>query len=588
MKDLFSAAATAFLILSGLSSTFCLLKTFGRGVEEDDTSETEGDNNAMVSVLPTGNPEEDQTLIEDIHIQEAMMQVQELSKEERRRRNENLILSLRTLKANLRGAYIWMKSNLHPSTCKTILEDHDHKASCLEKRLSRRAKTTKKEKVNSFRSKITTCFTMLKITCLSLIKRAKAIFSVYFDLLKDAVILAPILNIIGWNFFFDFSSFPSFLAWALVASILLPLALSALGIMLGDPTILLGCGAWSSYRTNQPSCIKRFLMMSFIFLFFFTIPAMLVNAREKAKAKRKRLLHSGKIQLLQSEENTLARDHLKKMREVNDYLEETRKTIISFKKNELSTETVLPITIQTFMILLGPANTRHSATHTGLQKIYEKDHTGIVEFLDRIFKVGESRIAMWLLIASIVKSFQKIAKTYVKIKTEEKKDFFPKLPKRFLNVRSLLVSARISCIVAFFAPYLGLLDILSHWKADQLMDNPPEFIAYTVVSLGTGFGVFIGLLLVQTVAIFITKWKISNEFRKAKVTSILEHLALTVNLPDNYADWDQCEGDVEEHREMKSSVIKENVVMICIHAVSNMLMLVPIWVTSELNETYLK
>ena len=542
----------------------------------------------MVSVLPTGNPEEDRELIEDIHIQEAMMLVQELSKEERRRRNKNLILSLRRLKVNLTGAYIWMKANLHPSTCKTILEDQDHKPTCWEKRLSRRANKTKKAKANSFKSRITNCFTMLKITCISVIKRAKAIFSLYFDLLKDAVILAPILNIIGWNFFYDFSSFPSFLAWALVASILLPLVLSALGLMLGDPTILLGCGAWCSYRTNQPSCIKRFLMMSFTFLFFFTIPAILVNAREKAKAKRERLLHSGKTQLLQSEENALARDHLRKMRQVNDYLEETRRAIVTFKKNELSTETVLQITIQTFMILLGPANTRHSATHTGLQKVYEKDHTGVVGFLDGILKVGEGRIAMWILIASILKSFHKIAKTYVKIKTEEKKEFFPKLPKWFLNARSLLVSSRISCIVAFFAPYLGLLDILSHWKADQLMENPSEFTAYTVVSLATGFAIFIGLLLLQTIVMFIAKWKMSKEFREAKVSSILEHLALTVNLPDNYADWDQCKGNVEEHREMKSSVVKENVVMICIHGVSNMLMLVPIWVTSELTETYFK
>ena len=357
LKYLFPAAATAFLILGGLSSTFCLKKIFGRDIGEEDSSETEGEENTLVSVLPTGNPEEDQELIEDDHIQEAMMLVQELPKEERRRRNKNLIFSLRRLKVNLTGAYIWMKANLHPSTCKTILEDQDHKPTCWEKRLSRRANKSKKAKANSFRSRIHNCFTMLKITCISVIKRAKAIFSLYFDLLKDAVILAPILNIIGWNFFYDFSSFPSFLAWALVASILLPLVLSALGLMLGDPTILLGCGAWNSYRTNQPSCIKRFLMMSFTFLFFFTIPAILVNAREKAKAKRERLLHSGKTQLLQSEENILARDHLRKMREVNDYLEETRRAIVTFKKNELSTETVLQITIQTFMILLGPANT---------------------------------------------------------------------------------------------------------------------------------------------------------------------------------------------------------------------------------------
>ena len=64
--------------------------------------------------------------------------------------------------------------------------------------------------------------------------------------------------------------------------------------------------------------------------------------------------------------------------------------------------------------------------------------------------------------------------------------------------------------------------------------------------------------------------------------SILQHLALTVNLPDNYIDWDQGGGSVAEHRKRRGQVIVENGVMIIIQAVFNMLVLIPIRVTGQL------
>ena len=86
------------------------------------------------------------------------------------------------------------------------------------------------------------------------------------------------------------------------------------------------------------------------------------------------------------------------------------------------------------------------------------------------------------------------------------------------------------------------------------------------------------------------KLLISKEFRKDlskyKVGRIFQHLALTVNLPDNYNDWDLGGGSVTEHQERRGQVLIENGVMIIIQAVFNMLMLIPIWVTGELTNVF--
>ena len=225
-----SVGVTLLLITISLTSTTCLRRIFGRGIEEDITAEKEADNNTKVQVLPEGDPEEDGTLIEDSYVGEALMQVQELPREERRKRNKNLILSLRTLKGSLTEAFIWMKNHLHPSTCKTILEDHDHTPSCRTRMQDGLEDTIEKAKdeydklscscscknyCHGHTSSIClSCPPRLEVTCCKpgpkesggldvafLIKRIKSVISLYIDLLKDSIILATILKVIGSDFF---------------------------------------------------------------------------------------------------------------------------------------------------------------------------------------------------------------------------------------------------------------------------------------------------------------------------------------------------------------------------------------------------
>ena len=118
-----------------LMSTALLRKIFGRGIEEEIDLESEAGSNSDPLTLPEGDPGLDRELVQNSLVGEAMMLVQELPRMERRRRNKNLIISLRTLNIGLTGAFIWMKAHLHPSTCKTILADFDFSRESFKDRL---------------------------------------------------------------------------------------------------------------------------------------------------------------------------------------------------------------------------------------------------------------------------------------------------------------------------------------------------------------------------------------------------------------------------------------------------------------------
>ena len=73
----------------------------------------------------------------------------------------------------------------------------------------------------------------------------------------------------------------------------------------------------------------------------------------------------------------------------------------------------------------------------------------------------------------MVLSFKTVATTYLKVKTGLKRGFLLAPCKALLAFRAILVSCtRVACLVAFFIPSLGLLNILSHWTAEQPSLSP--------------------------------------------------------------------------------------------------------------------
>ena len=243
--------------------------------------------------------------------------------------------------------------------------------------------------------------------------------------------------------------------------------------------------------------------------------------------------------------------HLNRIRLANEYLEETRVAFLIFKRNELALENVLQLFLQGIVVLLSPTYTQHTATYSGLQSVFKEK------------KNAED----------------------VKIKMEEKIKFFPLPSKVFLAVQALLAySARSVCVVAFFVPFLGLLDVLAHWKAEQMnkdSNDRSHYKKYTGVSLGVGFGFFMLGLFIQTGLALLVKMVMNKEFKETSIGSKLQHIALIVNMPDNYGEWSSGGGDLAQLKRRQRRHLVESCIMILLQFVSHILMVIPFWVTGE-------
>ena len=109
-----------------------------------------------------------------------------------------------------------------------------------------------------------------------------------------------------------------------------------------------------------------------------------------------------------------------------------------------------------------------------------------------------------------------------------------------------------------------------------------------MVTLQHAFFIFLGLLVLHDLAIFALKMATSIPFRKARWQTKLLHLLESTNVPDTFMDWDDDEEDEveiektpEEYRSRWKSVLNETVGMILLQMLSNLLMLGPIYLTSE-------
>ena len=323
-----------------------------------------------------------------------------------------------------------------------------------------------------------------------------------------------------------------------------------------------------------------------VLFFWFALPGLIVIAKEEAEFERRRLLkHTdrgpGNVR------DSVPETSVKQLRAINKFLMAADKEILVFRKNELGLEVVIQLVIQLMMLLLSPNYTTHTATHSGLQAIFERDFTSVAQTASNYGLHMPGKIedtTKGLLIFSLLWSIRTAATSYIKIKTQERLELFTFVSKSVLGLRSLLVYAvRVTCILAFFGPSLGLLDCLAHWKAAQLTKNPPHFTEWTVISLGESLAVFSALLFFQMAFMTLLKWFLSEDFKDAiedgNWSSLTQHLLLSVNIPDNYKDWDQGGGSLRQHLERRLKVNQENVAMIIVHNISNFLLLVPLWTT---------
>ena len=144
---------------------------------------------------------------------------------------------------------------------------------------------------------------------------------------------------------------------------------------------------------------------------------------------------------------------------------------------------------------------------------------------------------------------------------------------------------------------MGLLDILQHWKAEQIpqaktIDYPELFRAdyqtdtptipgpeaYYIGSLQVGYAIFLALLTVQVIIIFCLKMAVQKSSTKL---SMLQHVLNTFSIPDAGFDWSHGTGDVSSYRQRRKLHLVEVMCESFLQWTIHMIMLVPLWVVGK-------
>ena len=200
---------------------------------------------------------------------------------------------------------------------------------------------------------------------------------------------------------------------------------------------------------------------------------------------------------------------------------------------ELTIEIVPQVTVLCLMILLKNSETN---LETGLQGVFESDP---------ILGIPVNTF----LILNILWSLRSGVFTSLKVK-KESKGFIPSKGSVLLLLKnSLSLTTRITCIVMFFTPYLGCLNLATHWKSeqiklhrlpDQFPDNKFTFYFdgnvhnedwrdiyrsnvqdvhiedYTLFKLGVAYALFWGIMALQIMSITVLKGSVQVFCRQVR------------------------------------------------------------------------
>ena len=378
---------------------------------------------------------------------------------------------------------------------------------------------------------------------ISVSKKILGLLAHYIDLYKDIFIVYAMLSAVGgFEGVTDFpTKFSSVVIISSAATIVLPLWLSSMHLAANNPGMIFHRGFQnnSTTRTVVMAVGVMFLSVANPILLLFCAETIKEKIRHQAKKCEN---HPRVTQLL---------EQLKKIQE----------QYAVFIFTEVNLETYPQAVGQIILVFLARSQT---ATTGGLEVLFQ------------------SNVEIFFIISAILSFRSCIFKT-MKALTLEKMNlrFSSKIIVFLWSTFATL--RRILGIFIFFVPSLGLLNILHHWKAEQLQfwirkhhaeigtmkDNdklylfnqtedvlwsdidrwnytdrkspkPPEYWHYTGYSLGTTFLVFFGLSVFHLICIFIVKLSTMKRIRRKdfNLTTFIRILK-NLNLPLPLKEWDR-------------------------------------------------
>ena len=399
--------------------------------------------------------------------------------ERKRTINKHFVKCLVEVKSGLPSALLWLKANVDMEICDKMISAYNHSETPLQV-LKERSESIIKATVSSLSKGIENVAVQVENKCgwclTSYIKLSYnslfGFFSIavaYLDLIFDLILLSTVLTVLG-STIGDYELFSTQIATLLLMSIWIPSSLTALNIILNRPLVLLGPNPWiAEKRSNDDLNKTRILILQIIILVVSPfIPALIIRSEQRANKKRKYLKDQFSTLL---NEKIVQESTLEEVELITKFLDECRLAMLTFKRQELSIELVIQLSVHLAMVLLSQSN---FPVESGLQSIFksnEKDG-GSTAKIGKANEDSNKSAAMAFLIISILWSFKTSAMTSIKLKTESKM-FMPLVPKLLLGIRYLMVfMTRIKCIVVCFAGVVGLLGILNHHHAERLALSP--------------------------------------------------------------------------------------------------------------------
>ena len=419
----------------------------------------------------------------------------------------------------------------------------------------------------------------LVIVVFDILDRVKTITFYYLDLLKDILLCVRLLLLVGVAYVFYYpTAFPSQVIFISLTAAFLPIILSAL-IVSSDPLIV--TGFHYSKKLRNLTGWKLILSKFSAFLFFPFIPALLFEVKHREKNNLEKLILN----------NDHADPEIKaEIKERRKFILAVKRKILTLKRLELSIEIIPQVSILTLMILLKNSETN---LETGLEAVFDVEPT---------FGVSVETF----IILNILWSMKTGVFTALKVK-KDGLGFIPATGSCLLLLRnSLTLITRITSIVMFFIPFLGCLNLATHWKAEKIKFgqykgqfpnfkyedvNPVEKIRfpdnkltfyyegktqsvdwleifrsnsqevkitdYTLIKLSTAYGIFWGIMLLQIVAVALFQVLYHRSFTFSGVLHQILHAVEHVHIFDTSADWaEEEENSREKHKNNTSIEVK--------------------------------
>jgi hypothetical protein len=407
-----------------------------------------------------------------------------------------------------------------------------------------------------------------------------------FDFVQDVTLLWFLWKLVSpTSVLTHWTNFSSQIVALLLIAVVLPVLWTAVSLTINEPSLIHGYG----YNMTAP------LPQVFILLISPLIPTTLIHIIVIEEENIKNMLMAD-----------LTKKSILTIRDRHNYLQNVKKALLKFKRNEYCLEVFIQTTIRLLMLCIFISET---STTNVLQTVF------LSEGLHSMF------------IMATIWSLASIFRTFVNIKLEKKSGPIPIAGQLLFPFRAVFsIGPRLACIILYFTPYLGLFNIHKHalaesmsytpqaftadhsWTEDNYeylyMDkirsipykslfrsdyttDPPTTVDYTEytagITLKVAYITLIAIIIINVLIIGIFKWWLSDDFKCAPTSQKIRHCLETLNISDVYQDWDEGEEHhtIATYRDRFARVKREMLWAIFLHWALNMFLLLPLFVTGN-------